>query len=231
MQIHTYSSCKQILDMDPDTVDQDALGLTFVREVEELGSRKVVELCADGRSLVVNSKNRKEYVDLLIQHRFVTSIAEQVSHFAKGFADIINSPRTQKLFFQSLELEDLDWMLHGSESAISVVDWKSHTEYNGYKETDPQISWFWKIVGEMTAEQRKVLLFFWTSVKYLPVEGFGGLASRLHIYKSTESFDRLPSSHTCFYRLCFPPYPSMSVMQDRLKVITQEHVGCSFGTW
>ena len=48
-------------------------------------------------------------------------------------------------FFQSLELEDLDWMLHGSETAICVDDWKAHTEYNGYKETDPQIFWFWKV--------------------------------------------------------------------------------------
>ena len=88
-----------------------------------------------------------------------------------------------------------------------------------------------QIVGRMSAEQRKVLLFFWTSVKYLPVEGFHGLASRLYIYKSLEPEDRLPSSHTCFFRLCFPPYSSMAVMQDRLAVITQEHIGCSFGTW
>lgn len=83
----------------------------------------------------------------------------------------------------------------------------------------------------MTAEERKVLLFFWTSVKYLPVEGFCGLASRLYISKSHEPGDRLPSSHTCFYRLCFPAYSSIAVMEDRLKVIAQEHIGCSFGTW
>lgn len=88
-----------------------------------------------------------------------------------------------------------------------------------------------QIVGEMPAEQRKILLFFWTSVKHLPVEGFAGLASRLHIYKTVEPADRLPTSHTCFYRLCFPSYPSMAVMGDRLRIITQEHVGCSFGTW
>ncbi|CAN4105989.1 unnamed protein product [Withania somnifera] len=226
-----YSSCKQILEMDPEMVDQDTLGLTFVREVEELGSRKVVELCPNGKSTTVNSKNRKQYVELLIQHRFVTSIAEQVAHFAQGFADIIITIRLQRSFFRSLDPEDLDSMLHGSETAVSVEDWKAHTDYNGYKESDPQISWFWKIVGCMSAEQRKVLLFFWTSIKYLPVEGFGGLASRLYIYKTRESYDRLPSSHTCFFRLCFPPYPSMDVMQDRLCVITQEHVGCSFGTW
>ncbi|KAK9935900.1 hypothetical protein M0R45_012773 [Rubus argutus] len=194
---YLYSSCKQILEMDPDFIDSDALGLTFVREVEELGSRRTVELRTGGKNIVVTSKNREEYT----------------------------------FFFRSLELEDLDWMLHGSESAISVEDWKAHTEYNGYKETDHQIIWFWKIVGEMSAEQRKVLLFFWTSVKYLPVEGFRGLASRLYIYKSSEPPSRLPSSHTCFYRLCFPPYPSMAVMKCRLNIITQEHVGSSFGTW
>lgn len=140
-----YSSCRQILEMDPEMVDQDTLGLTFVREVEELGSRKVVELCPNGKSTMVNSKNRKQYVELLIQHRFVTSIAEQVAHFAQGFADIITTVRLQKSFFQSLDLEDLDWMLHGSETAVSVEDWKAHTDYNGYKESDPQISWFWKV--------------------------------------------------------------------------------------
>lgn len=86
-------------------------------------------------------------------------------------------------------------------------------------------------VGEMTAEQQNVLLFFWTSIKYLPVEGFSGLSSRLYIYKTSESSDRLPSSHTCFYRLCLPAYPTSDVMHGRLNIITQEHVGCSFGTW
>lgn len=226
-----YNSCKKILEMDAEFMDSDALGLTFVREVEELGSMRVVELCPGGKAIVVNSRNREEYVNLLIQNRFATSISEQISHFARGFSDILCNSRNQRFFFQSLELEDLDWMLHGSESAICVDDWKAHTDYSGYKETDPQIVWFWKTVKGMSAKQRKVLLFFWTSVKYLPVEGFSGLASRLYIYKSTEPNDRLPSSHTCFYRLCFPPYSSMAVMKDRLNIITQEHVGCSFGTW
>ncbi|MCD7454458.1 hypothetical protein HAX54_024897 [Datura stramonium] len=185
----------------------------------------------NGRDTIVNSKNESSMLGFLFRMQLPSSIAERVAHFAQGFADIITALRLQKSFFQSLNLEDLDWMLHGSETAVSHGDWKAHTDYNGYKESDPQISWFWKIVGCMSAEQRKVLLFFWTSIKYLPVEGFGGLASRLYIYKTRESYDRLPSSHTCFFRLCFPPYPSMDVMQDRLRIITQEHVGCSFGTW
>lgn len=237
-----YNSCKQILQMDAEFIDSDALGLTFVREIEELGSRTVVELCPGGKSIVVNSKNRGEYVKLLIQHQFVRSISKQVEQFRDGFGDMLCKPNDSGLnvvsktclltsFFQSLELQDLDLMLHGSEGSLNVEDWKAHTEYNGYKENDSQIVWFWKIVEEMSAEQKQILLFFWTSVKYLPVEGFRGLASRLYIYRSPEPQNRLPSSHTCFYRLCFPPYTSMRMLQDRLRIITQEHFGSSFGTW
>ncbi|KAE8689672.1 hypothetical protein F3Y22_tig00110933pilonHSYRG00271 [Hibiscus syriacus] len=139
--------------MDAEFIDSDVLGLTFVRGVEELGSRKVVELCDDGKNIVVDQ-------------------------FSQGFGHILSNSRLQKFFFQSLKLEDLDWMLYGSESPICVEDWKAHTEYNGYSENDTQITWFWEIVGEMSAEKRKILLFFWTSLKHLPVEGFCGCVSR-----------------------------------------------------
>ena len=80
----------------------------------------MVELCPGGKNLAVNSKNRDKYVDLLIQDHFVTSISEQVSHFAKGFADILSNSKLQQYFFQSLDLEDLDTMLHGSVAMFSL---------------------------------------------------------------------------------------------------------------
>ncbi|OVA14146.1 HECT [Macleaya cordata] len=224
-----YNSCKKILEMDADFMDSDAMGLTFVKEIEEFGSRKVVELCPGGNTLVVNSKNREEYVHLLIQQCFVKSISEKVSYFTRGFGDILCKRRLQKIFFQSLEHKDLDRMLLGSDKAICVKDWKAHTDYNDYKETDDQICWFWKVVEGMSLEQQRELLFFWTSVKYLPVNGFSGLPSRLYIYKTSVSHYHLPSSHTCYYRLSLPHYPSLAVMQQHLFLICQEHLGCSFG--
>ncbi|KAI3857117.1 hypothetical protein MKW98_010531 [Papaver atlanticum] len=225
-----YSSCKKILEMDTDLLDSDALGLTFFSEIEKLGSRTIVELLPEGSSIALNSKNRVEYVNLLIQHRFVTSVSHQVKKFAQGFSEILGSTDLLAFFFRSLEHEDLDWMLHGSDKAICVEDWKAHTEYNGCKRTDNHIIWFWKIVEGMSDEQRRVLLFFWTSVKYLPVEGFGGLQSRLYIYnKSHNSYEQLPSARTCFYRLCLPRYKSEAITQKSLLIITQEHLSCSFG--
>ncbi|KAI3848176.1 hypothetical protein MKW92_016285 [Papaver armeniacum] len=140
-----YKSCKRILEMDADYVDSDGLGLTFVREFEEFGSRKVVELCPGGNNIIVSSKNREQYIELLIQHCFVKSIAEKLSYFTQGFGDILCERGLHKTFFQSLELEDLDLMLLGSGEAISVEDWKAHTEYHGFKENDDQICWLWEV--------------------------------------------------------------------------------------
>lgn len=161
-----YSSCKQILEMDADFVDSDGLGLTFSTEVEELGTRKVVELCAGGKGISVNSKNRKAYVDLIVQHHFVSSISEQVSYFAQGFADILAEGKHRESLFEYLELGDLDWMLHGSGSDISIEDWKSHTDYHGYRKTDPQIVWFWEVRKSRTyTAYCYCLLFFFLLIQ------------------------------------------------------------------
>ncbi|KAI3866924.1 hypothetical protein MKW92_043485 [Papaver armeniacum] len=202
-----YKSCKKILEMDDDFVDSDALGLAFVWETEDSGSRETVELCPGGSNIVVNSKNREQYVNLLIQHLF----------------------RPRKNFFRCIELKDFDCVLLGSNIPISVKDWKAHTMYEGYTEADDQIHWFWKVVEGMSVEQQRELLFFWTSVKYLPVNGFSGLPYPLTIYKTSGSADRLPSAHTCFCWLAFPQYPSLAITHHRLSYIFQSNVGCGFG--
>ncbi|KAI3840103.1 hypothetical protein MKX03_003559 [Papaver bracteatum] len=199
-----YRSCKKILEMNDDFVDSDAMMLTFVWEIEGSGSRETVELCPGGRNIVVNSKNREQYVDLLIQHLFVKSISAKVACFARGFAQILCKQRPGKNFFRSIELKDLDCVLLGSNLPISVVE-------------------------GMSMEQQRELLFFWTSVKYLPANGFSGLPYPLTIYKTSGSDDRLPSAHTCFCRLAFPQYPSLAITQHRLSYICQSHVGCGFG--
>ncbi|KAI3840126.1 hypothetical protein MKX03_003582 [Papaver bracteatum] len=224
-----YRSCKRILEMDADFVDSDAMGLTFVREIEDSGSRKTVELCPGGNNIVVSSKNREQYVHLLIQHLFVKSISAKVAYFARGFADILCKRRLAKTFFQAIDLKGLDFALLGDDTPILLKDWKVHTMYEGYRETDEQICWFWKVVEGMSMEQQRELLFFWTSVKYLPVNGFSGLPYPLTIYKTSGSDERLPSAHTCFCRLAFPHYLSLAITQQHLSFICQRHVGCSFG--
>uniref|UniRef100_A0A7N0UC86 HECT-type E3 ubiquitin transferase n=1 Tax=Kalanchoe fedtschenkoi TaxID=63787 RepID=A0A7N0UC86_KALFE len=224
-----YRSCNQILEMDADLVDSDALGLTFVAEYEEFGCRQVVELCRGGARKRVNSSNRRDYVSALIHNRFVMSTKKQVTRFRKGFEDIISNRERLSFFFNCINLEDLDRMLTGSDSDISVEDWKMHTDCKGYKDTDRQIRWFWKIIDKMSPEERRNLLFFWTSIMYLPIHGFSGLARRLEIYKAPGTTNHLPSSHTCFFHICLPVYESYKMMQERLALVVDKHVATSFG--
>ncbi|KAI3936653.1 hypothetical protein MKX01_034082 [Papaver californicum] len=79
-----YKSCKNILEMDADHVDSDVMGLTFEN------------LCPGGINIVVNSKNREQYVHILIQHIFVKSTSAKVAHFKRGFGDILCKRRLAK---------------------------------------------------------------------------------------------------------------------------------------
>ncbi|MCL7034729.1 hypothetical protein MKW94_028662 [Papaver nudicaule] len=225
-----YNSCKKLLEMDAAFVDSDAMALTFVKEIEEFGTKKIVELCRDGSSIAVNSNNREEYIKLLIHHSYVKPISEKVACFARGFGEILCEQSLQRIFFRYLELKDLDLMLYGSDQALSVKEWKAHTDYSGYEQSDEQICWFWKVVSGMSMEQQRQLLFFWTSVKYLPSKGFASLSSRLYINRTSASRHHLPSSHTCFYQLVLPQYPSLAVMKKNLLVVCQEHACSSFGS-
>ncbi|PWA45250.1 HECT-like protein [Artemisia annua] len=64
------------------------------------------------------------------------------TYVSKGYLGLFRE--SMKLLFKSLELEDLDGLLHGSESDISVDDWKAHTKYKGHKEIDRELLWHCK---------------------------------------------------------------------------------------
>ncbi|PVH37148.1 hypothetical protein PAHAL_6G256800 [Panicum hallii] len=226
-----HASFKQILEMDPSLVDSDVLGLRFVREVDVFGSRSATELLPGGKDTPVTSENRHEFIDLLIRDTFVNSTRYQLGYFAEGFSSMLGETTVfQTAFFQSLDVEDFDEMLGGSKGSIDVKQWRAHTHYRGYGEDDLQITWFWKAVESMTVEQQRRLLFFWTSVKYLPSDGFVGLGFRMFLSRASSSCDHLPTSQTCFYHLNLPAYTSPSMMQNRLQMIVQEHVSSGFGT-
>ncbi|PAN36088.1 hypothetical protein PAHAL_6G256700 [Panicum hallii] len=195
-----HASCKKILEMDPSLVDSNILELTFAREDEVLGSRTVTELFPGGKDIAVTR-----------------------------FRIMFNKWKPWTEFFASLDVEDFDRMLGGSKGTIDVNEWRAQTDYRGYKEKCRQIKWFWKAVENMTVEQQGRLLFFWTSVKCLPSDGFSGLGCRLFIYRASSSRDHLPTSQTCFYHLNLPAYTSLSMMQRRLHMIVQEHVSSGFG--
>ncbi|KAJ1268511.1 hypothetical protein BS78_07G141200 [Paspalum vaginatum] len=225
-----HTSCKKILEMDAGLIDSDALGLTFSREAEVSGLRTDIEFFPGGKDVTITSKNRREYVRLLIQHSFMECTRCQLSNFSAGLRSMLINGESLDMFLESLDDKDFDQMLGGrSSTAIDVEEWISHTEYSGYRAEDCQISWFWKVVERMAVQQQQRLLFFWTAMKCLPFDGFSGLESKLCIFRASSSCDHLPTSSTCFYQLRLPAYISFDIMHSRLQMIVQEHMSSSFG--
>ncbi|XP_026451550.1 E3 ubiquitin-protein ligase UPL5-like [Papaver somniferum] len=69
-------------------------------------------------------------------------------------------------------------------------------------------------------QQRRNLLYFWTSVRYLPAGGFGALKSKLQIVKRVTP--GYPTSATCFYRLNLQGSESEDLIEKQLEDISSD---------
>lgn len=117
----------------------------------------------------------------------------------------------------------------GGISDIDISDWKKHTEYRTYKESDIQVQWFWEIISGWDSEKKARLLQFVTGTSRIPVNGFKDLQGsdgprRFTIEKAGE-IDSLPKSHTCFNRIDLPPYKSKEVLLQKLTYSIEETMG------
>ncbi|KAK4120885.1 hypothetical protein N657DRAFT_648684 [Parathielavia appendiculata] len=198
----------------------DIIVETFSVEDDEFGVTKVVDLIPNGRNVPVTEDNKHEYVRLIVEHKLLTSVKDQMENFLKGFHDII--PEDLIAIFTEQELE----LLISGLPDIDVDDWKSNTEYHNYTAASQQIQWFWRAVRSFDKEERAKLLQFVTGTSKVPLNGFKELegmngVNRFNIHRDYGNKDRLPSSHTCFNQLDLPEYESYDILRSQLlKAIT-----------
>lgn len=133
---------------------------------------------------------------LVTEWKIVKRVEEQFNAFITGFNELI--PQDLVNVFDERELE----LLIGGIADIDVDDWKKHTDYRGYQESDEVIQNFWKIVRTWDAEQKSRLLQFATGTSRIPVNGFKDLQGsdgprRFTIEKAGE-INALPKSHTWY---------------------------------
>ena len=67
----------------------DVLDLTFTEETDYFGRKQLVELKPEGASLRVTDANKREYVNLVAQHRMTKVISGQINAFLGGFWDLV----------------------------------------------------------------------------------------------------------------------------------------------
>ncbi|XP_052043783.1 E3 ubiquitin-protein ligase NEDD4 [Apodemus sylvaticus] len=214
-----YSSLRWILENDPTELD-----LRFIIDEELFGQTHQHELKTGGSEVVVTNKNKKEYIYLVIQWRFVNRIQKQMAAFKEGFFELI--PQDLIKIFDENELE----LLMCGLGDVDVSDWREHTKYkNGYSLNHQVIHWFWKAVLKMDSEKRIRLLQFVTGTSRVPMNGF----AELYGSNGPQSFtveqwgtpDKLPRAHTCFNRLDLPPYESFEELWEKLQIAIENTQG------
>ncbi|KND02049.1 NEDD4 family E3 ubiquitin-protein ligase [Spizellomyces punctatus DAOM BR117] len=207
-------------------LDNDITGvldLTFSAEEEVFGVVRTVDLKPDGQNIPVTEENKQEYVELIVEWRVCKRVEEQFKAFQQGFHELV--PPDLITVFDERELE----LLIGGIADIDVDDWKKHTDYRGYQETDEVVQWFWKCVRSWDSEKKARLLQFVTGTSRIPVNGFKDLQGsdgprRFTIEKAGEG-EQLPKSHTCFNRLDLPPYRGMDILEKKLTMAIEETIG------
>ncbi|XP_004835401.1 E3 ubiquitin-protein ligase NEDD4 isoform X2 [Heterocephalus glaber] len=214
-----YNSLRWILENDPTELD-----LRFIIDEELFGQTHQHELKNGGSEIIVTNKNKKEYIYLVIQWRFVNRIQKQMAAFKEGFFELI--PQDLIKIFDENELE----LLMCGLGDVDVNDWREHTKYkNGYSAGHRVIQWFWKAVLMMDSEKRIRLLQFVTGTSRVPMNGF----AELYGSSGPQSFtvelwgapEKLPRAHTCFNRLDLPPYESFEELWDKLQMAIENTQG------
>ncbi|VDM21573.1 unnamed protein product [Hydatigera taeniaeformis] len=185
-----YRSLKYILDADPKDLE-----LTFAVDEEHFGETVEVELIPNGRSCLVTNANKRDYIERIINWRFVSRVEHQMCAFLEGFNDIIPL-ETLQLF----DANELELLMCGLQD-INVHDWKANTLYKGeYHANHPVIINFWKTLYTFTNELRSRLLQFVTGTSRVPMNGFvelwGSAGPQKFTIESWGSPNQLPRAHT-----------------------------------
>ncbi|KAJ2577019.1 hypothetical protein GGH19_001662, partial [Coemansia sp. RSA 1807] len=203
--------------------DISEMGFTFTVDDDRFGERVEVELKPGGKDLDVTEENKKEFVQLSVQYRVCDRIKEQFEAFQAGFHELIPEDLIQ--VFDERELE----LLIGGLAEIDIEDWKKHTDYRGYTESDQVVQWFWKFVAEMDSEHQTRLMQFTTGTSRIPVNGFkdlqGSDGPRRFTVEKSGDIVALPKSHTCFNRIDLPPYPDYETLSTKLTLAIENTVG------
>ncbi|KAK2174098.1 hypothetical protein NP493_829g01003 [Ridgeia piscesae] len=211
-------------------LDNDIIGVlenNFCVEQISFGEMRTHELKPGGKDIPVTDENKKEYVRLFVNWRFMRGIEAQFLALQKGFNELI-----PQHLLRPFDEKELELMISGL-GKIDMEDWKAHTRLKHCTSDTSIVKWFWRSVAEFDEEKRARLLQFVTGSSRVPLQGFkalqgstGAVGPRLFtIHQIDASTDNLPKAHTCFNRIDIPPYESYEKFVDKLTCAVEETCG------
>ncbi|XP_059479134.1 E3 ubiquitin-protein ligase Nedd-4 isoform X2 [Neocloeon triangulifer] len=205
-----YNSLLWIKENDPSELE-----LTFCVDEDSFGHTSQRELKPNGANIALTNENKDEYINLVIEWRFVARVKEQMQAFLEGFSALV--PLNLIKIFDENELE----LLMCGIQHIDVKDWRLNTHYKGdYHPNHLVVQWFWRVVLSFNNEMRARLLQFVTGTSRVPMNGFkelyGSNGPQLFTIEKWGSPENYPRAHTCFNRIDLPPYESYLQLRDKL---------------
>jgi hypothetical protein len=203
--------------LDNDGVDM--LGLDFtVTETQPNGRPRDVELKLGGGDIDVTDANKREYVELKTQYLLFGSVQTQLFAFLKGLYEIV--PAELLVLFDA---EELAYVMSGSDE-IDVDDWERSTVVSKNLEYFPAAELFWKVVRELSQDERRRLLQFATGSTRVPPGGFSALTSNdgqlcLFALRGVEPKETRGylHSHACFNRVDLPLHRKLKDMRQAVR--------------
>ncbi|KAG0024830.1 hypothetical protein BGZ82_010341 [Podila clonocystis] len=198
----------------------DDLSLFFTVDDEEMGTTITRELIPNGSNIAVTRQNRIRYIYMTAHYRLNTQIYRQCKAFFQGLSDLID-PKWLWMFNE----QELQVMLGGAQTEISLEDLKKNVVYSNFEVRDPTIQFFWSVVQEMTEEDRRLLIKFITSCARPPLLGFAELNPKLCIRHAGVEENRLPTSSTCMNLLKLPAFSTRQRLKEKLMYAIHSEAG------
>uniref|UniRef100_A0A8B9SWG9 HECT-type E3 ubiquitin transferase n=2 Tax=Anas TaxID=8835 RepID=A0A8B9SWG9_ANAPL len=190
---------------------------TFCVEHNAYGEIIQHELKPNGKSIPVTEENKKEYVRLYVNWRFLRGIEAQFLALQKGFNEVI--PQHLLKTFDEKELE----LIICGLGKIDVNDWKANTRLKHCTPDSNIVKWFWKAVEFFDEERRARLLQFVTGSSRVPLQGFkalqGAAGPRLF------TIHQIDANCFSFNRIDIPPYESYDKLYEKLLTAIEETCG------
>lgn len=195
-----------------------ALDLTFeVLWTDAFGAHQETELCPDGASTRVNTRNRERYIDMYARFFLVDGMQQHLQLLKSGFSSVVDNNA-----FALFSPEELRLLLCGSNELNFDVDvLRLVTKYIGWKTKEeacacPAVQWLWEYIGGLTFPQQRRFLSFVTGSDRVPATGIQNLLLKICRLCNGEDLERLPVAHTCFNQLSIYEYKSREKMIDKL---------------
>jgi E3 ubiquitin-protein ligase HUWE1 len=137
MESEDYAFYQGLVYLLENEVEHLGYDLTFSTEIQEFGVTETRELKSNGRNMMVNEENKKEYVKLVCQMKMTGAIRKQLNAFLEGFYDII--PKRLISIFNEQELE----LLISGLPTVDIDDLKANSEYHKYQPNSLQVCFIW----------------------------------------------------------------------------------------